>query len=67
MQYANIFGTGKRKLNYEQVAAVISADPVISCVPTGSLCTFLEVLLQYSGLALFFIGMLDLQLKSKKN
>lgn len=31
------------KLNYEQVAAVILTDPVINCVPTGSLCTFLEV------------------------
>lgn len=32
-----------KKLNYEQVAAVISADPVINCVPTGTLCTFLVV------------------------
>ena len=31
------------KLSDEQVAAVISVDPVINCVPAGSLCTFLEV------------------------
>lgn len=30
-----------KKLNYEQVAAV--TDPVINCVPTRTLCTFLVV------------------------
>lgn len=34
------FGTGKRKV---ELAAVILVDPVVNCVPTGSLCTFLDV------------------------
>lgn len=34
------FGTGKRKV---ELAAVILADPVVNCMPNGSLCTFLDV------------------------
>lgn len=34
------FGTGKRKV---ELAAVILADPVVNCMPTWSLCTFLDV------------------------